>query len=129
MRRWLCRTVGPRGPRELPFGLGNGGNGVPPTATSIFDFLHEHQLCSVQRYEVWSGRFLQVRHDLRTILVAYSDSGDSEALEVARRIRAAISEWLTTPIPLDEQLVNAIGMIGSPGYIEQRWGKAVRFAL
>jgi len=119
---------GPRGRGNCRSDFWERRYGVPPTATSDFDFLHEHQLCSSRDMKCGLGRFLQsdMTSERSWCVLRY---GDSEALRFARRIRAAISEWLTTADSSDEHLSMQSAMIGSPGYIEQRWGKAVRFAL
>lgn len=98
------------------------------TATQIFAFLDAHPRCSMIRHEVWSSDFAQLRRDLQKIAFGFLDSEDAGGLDLARRLRAVISGWLTMPVQFNSAVIEAITILGAAEGFERQWGRDLRLA-
>jgi hypothetical protein len=99
---------------------------MPVTASRLFDFFAERPECSIERHEIASATFGDLRRSLRLMIVALAEGGDWEAKEVADRLRSVISEWLTVPVRFDDAVLRVLREMGEPPAIETRWGRDIR---
>lgn len=95
------------------------------TASRIFDFLEKCPLHSIERYEIVSTAFSDLRRRLRSIIVGLSESGESDATEISRRLKSILSEWLTVPVSFDNAVLLALKEMGEPVAVESRWGRDI----
>ena len=102
---------------------------MPATASIIFDFLEGHLSFSTERHEISIAAFGALRRSVRSIVVSLREGGDHEAGETADRLRSALSEWLTVPVPFDGAILATLQTVGHPALIEARWGRDVRIAF
>jgi hypothetical protein len=96
------------------------------TATRLFDFLNDTQSHAIERHEVISAEFSNLRQHLRPMIVALSDTGDNDAVKSAHHVRTVLSEWLTAPVPFGDSMLRVLEDIGRPSDVEARWGRDVR---
>lgn len=99
---------------------------MPTTASQLFDFLDEHQSFVMERYEIASAAFGDLRHSIRSIVMNLSQSDDLDASEHIGRMRAVLSEWLTVPVRFDDAMSRALREMGKPADVEARWGRDIR---
>jgi hypothetical protein len=99
---------------------------MPVTTSQLFDFLDERSVFTIERHEIASAAFGDLRRCLRFMIVGLSEGGDCEAKEIAVRLRSVISEWLTVPVNFDDAVLCALREMGEPSAIEARWGRAIR---
>lgn len=99
---------------------------MPVTASRLFDFLAERSACLIERQEIVSAAFGDLRRSLRFMIVALTEGGDWEAKEIADRLRSVISEWLTVPVSFDDAVLRVLREMGEPPAIEARWGRDIR---
>jgi hypothetical protein len=101
---------------------------VTISASEIFAFLERHPACTIERRELHSGVFSDLRHSIRAIVARLSEDGDADSQEIADRLRLVLSEWLTVPVPFDEAMVESVAALGDLASVERRWGRDVRLA-
>lgn len=99
---------------------------MPVTASRLFEFFATRTGGCIERHEVFSATFGDLRRSLRTMVVALTEGGDWEAKEVADRLRSVISEWLTVPVRYDDAVLRVLREMGEPEAIEARWGRDIR---
>lgn len=99
---------------------------MPSTTSDIFDFLEAHPSFSTERHEISMAMFGVLRRSVRSIVVSLREGGDLEAGEECDRLRNALSEWLTVPIPFDGAILAALQTFGVPALIEAKWGHDIR---
>ncbi len=96
-------------------------------ASQIFDFLERQEIYTVERCEVASASFGQLRRGLRQIVLKLRDSDDRVALEVSDRLRTLLSEWLTVPVTFDRSIFdNVATFLGQADAVQNRWGADIR---
>ncbi len=96
---------------------------MPTTTSQLFDFLEEHQPFVLERHEIASAAFTDLRYSVRSIIVSLAESDDFDATEMSQRLRSILSQWLTVPTPFDEAIVTAITELGEAEEVEGRWGR------
>ncbi len=94
-------------------------------ASEIFDFLNLNQTWVIERHEIASPSFGNLRRSLRSIFMRLRESDDQESCELSSRLRMWLSEWLTVPIPFDNAIHNSIHTIGQVSDARARWGADV----
>lgn len=99
---------------------------MPTTTSDIFYFLEAHPSFSTERHEISMAMFGVLRRSVRSIVVSLREGGDLEAGEECDRLRNALSEWLTVPIPFDGAILAALQTFGVPALIEAKWGHDIR---
>jgi hypothetical protein len=99
---------------------------MPVTASRLFDFLEEQPSCTIERYEIASAAFSDLRRSLRSIIVAFSQSDDRYATEISDRLRSILSEWLTVPVRFDDAVLVGLKDMGLPTAVQLRWGRDIR---
>ncbi len=99
---------------------------MPVTASRLFDFFVERPVCSIERREIVSATFGDLRRSLRFMIVALTEGGDWEAKEIADQLRSVISKWLTVPVRFDDAVLRVLREMGEPFAIEARWGRDIR---
>ena len=92
------------------------------SASRIFDSLTVHRTVHVERHEVFSERFSSLRSSLRRMARIWHEADDQEASETVGYIQRTLSEWLTVPIAFDEALIGRLEPLGTPAFLERRWG-------
>lgn len=97
------------------------------TASEVFDFIEQHPVIAIERNEINSAAFAQLRRNLRAILIHLADSEDAQAREICGLIRGALSEWLTVPVPFGKAITEILETLGTP-ITMARWGGDVRNA-
>ncbi len=96
---------------------------MPVAASQILDFLEQRDAFSLERHEIASLVFGVLRRSLRRIVQKLRESDDDEALEISGRLKALLSEWLTTPAPFDQSITDAVrDLFGDGNTIRSRWG-------
>src|SRR5262245_33942077 len=96
------------------------------SASAVFDLLAKAGAQTFERYEVRSAAFGTLRRSVRRIVLALRETDEGEALDIANRLRALLSEWLTVPVPFDESLQAALGAVmGDAGRVRTRWGSDI----
>lgn len=93
------------------------------SASRIFDSLVFNGTVHVERHEVFSGRFSGLRSSLRRMARIWHEADDPDALESVGYIQRTLSEWLTVPIAFDEALTGRLEPLGTPAFLERRWGE------
>ena len=85
---------------------------MPVTTSRLFDFLKEHPSCSIERYEIASAAFGDLRRSLRSMIVSLAESGEWDATEFSDRLRSVLSEWLTVPVRFNDAVLLALKEMG-----------------
>lgn len=93
------------------------------SASRIFDSLARNVTGQAERREVASGRFSILRSSLRRMARIWHEADDPDALETVGYIQRTLSEWLTVPIAFDEALIGRLEPLGTPEFLERRWGE------
>jgi hypothetical protein len=93
------------------------------SASRIFDSLARNATVQAERHEVASGRFSTLRSRLRRMAHIWHEADDPDALETVGYIQRTLSEWLTVPIAFDEALTGKLEPLGTPAFLERRWGE------
>ena len=93
--------------------------------TSCFDFLSNCESFTLDRKEIVSNLFGDLRKQIRVILEAMYENGNDYEIEIAHELRTRLSEWLTVPVPFDGALTNSLQLLGDRNTIERRWGDKV----
>ena len=100
---------------------------MPTSATQILHFLQQTNEINIVRHEISSADFSILRSSLRKIAFELNDSGDQEAIDVSMQLRVLISHWLTTPLPFDNAIQEAISeLFGDNDLVQKKWGKDIR---
>jgi len=99
---------------------------MPTTTSQLFDFLDEHQSFALERHEIASAAFTDLRFSVRSIVMSLSQSDDLDASENIGRLRVVLSEWLTVPVRFDDAMSRALREMGEPAEVEARWGQDIR---
>lgn len=99
---------------------------MPTTTSQLFDFLDKHQSFALERHEIASVAFTDLRYSVRSIVVSLSESDDPDALEHGGRLRAVLSKWLTVPVQFDDAMSLALMEMGQSSQVEARWGQDMR---
>ena len=99
---------------------------MPVTASRLFDFLEQRPSCSIERYEIASAAFGDLRRSLRSMIVSLTESGEWDATEISNRLRSVLSEWLTVPVSFDNSVLLELKEMGEPATVEARWGRDIR---
>ncbi len=97
------------------------------TTSKILRFLEQHKPWSIVGYEVSSYYFSILRSNLRVIIKNLYE-GDACAKEISDALRTRLSEWLTVPVPFDNEILKSIFVLGEPITIANRWGREIRDA-
>ena len=97
-------------------------------ASQLFEFLEQHRNCAIERSEVYSTVFGNLRRGLRSIAFRLAEGAEGDAQSVADRIRLMLSEWLTVPVPFDGAVLESVLSLGDVQAVETRWGRDVRMA-
>lgn len=97
------------------------------TASDIFSFLDQHQSLLIERHEIRSTAFYEIRRHLRSIVVRLADSEDVQAKEICSQIRSALSEWLTVPVPFDDAMLRTVRGV-SESHAMGRFGDDIQSA-
>ncbi len=95
------------------------------SASRIFDSLAFNRTLHAERHEVFDGRFNSLRSSLREMARIWHEADDPDALETVGYIQRTLSEWLTVPIAFDEALSGRLEPLGTPAFLERRWGEAM----
>jgi len=101
----------------------------PVSASRIFDFLNYQQDFGIERHEIASSEFGNLRRSLFQIIRQLRcDSADQETLDLSYRLQASLSEWLTVPVSFHLSMFKAATneTLGSPDAIQARWGVGIR---
>src|SRR5262245_16494152 len=101
---------------------------VTVSASQVFSVLEHNRTCAIDRREVYSSVFRELRRSFRLIVVTLHEVGDDESQETADRLRGLLSGWLTVPVPFDDALVESVAALGDAGAVERRWGHEIRAA-
>ncbi len=98
------------------------------TATQLFEFLDQHPKCLIERREIHSNVFGNLRKGIRRIVTRLSEGDDLDSQEIADNLRVLLSEWLTVPVRFDGTLLESLSALGPASMVEMRWGREVRTA-
>jgi hypothetical protein len=98
------------------------------TTTQLFEFLDAQGSLAIEKYEMHSPVFSELRRSIRRIVQELRESDEADVQEVVDGLRAHLSEWLTVPVAFDNTLIESISALGDPGTVETRWGHDVRTA-
>jgi hypothetical protein len=98
---------------------------VTATATDIFDFINLNRTWVVERHEIASLPFGNLRRSLRSIFMRLHESDDQESCDLSDKLRMFMSEWLTVPLPFDSVILEAVQTIGGITAVHARWGGEV----
>lgn len=96
-------------------------------ATEIFKCLNSRNKYWIERYEIASYDFSVLRKNLRLIIKNLHEC-DVYATEISDTLRTKLSEWLTVPVPFDDEMVKAIACLGSQNAVANKWGRDIGFA-
>jgi hypothetical protein len=99
---------------------------MPINASSLFDFIEARSSFVIERHEIRSAVFGDLRRSLRLMITSFHESGEGEAKEIADRLRAVLSEWLTVPVQFDNAVLFVLEEMGGPSAVESRWGHDIR---
>lgn len=97
-------------------------------ASRVFSFLRQLPTCSIEKHEMYSGAFSELRRSFRGIVVRLNEDTDDESREISERLRSLLSEWLTVPVSFDHSILEPIAALGDADAVEARWGHEVRTA-
>ena len=97
-------------------------------ASQVFSFLQQCPTCSIEKHEIYSGAFSDLRRSVRGIIVRLNEDADDESQEISERLRSLLSGWLTGPVSFDDSLLEPISALGDADAVERRWGHEVRTA-
>jgi hypothetical protein len=92
------------------------------SASRIFDSPALNGTVHAERHDVFSGWFSSLRSSLRRMAHIWHEADDPDALETVGYIQRTLSEWLTVPIAFDEALTDKLEPLGTPAFLERRWG-------
>lgn len=95
------------------------------TASEIFEFLAITENWSVERRELASVGFGNLRRNLRFMFMRLREADDQESREISQKLRMHISEWLTVPIRFNHNIVDALEALGEPAAVHERWGSEI----
>lgn len=98
---------------------------MPASTSKLFDFLMEHPFCSIERFEIDSGLFGDLRSSLRFLIINLGQCDDLDGKELSDRLRSKLSEWLTVPVPFNDSIAAVLKSAGEPEYVESRWGREI----
>ncbi|KUG23811.1 hypothetical protein ASZ90_006407 [hydrocarbon metagenome] len=91
------------------------------TSSAIFDYLRAQNKFFIERNEIASYDFSVLRKNLRLIIKNLHEC-DAYATEISNTLRTKLSEWLTVPVPFDDEMVKAIACLGSQNAVANKWG-------
>ena len=95
----------------------------------MFEFLERHPTCWIERHEIHSVVFGNLRRSIRRIVTRLSEGDEAtDSLEVADSLRMLLSEWLTVPICFDGAVLESVSALGDASTVETRWGREIRTA-
>lgn len=97
-------------------------------ASQVFSFLEECPTCTIEKHEICSAAFSELRRSVRGIVARLNEDADEEAREISERLRSRLSEWLTAPVSFDDSLLEPISSLGDTHAVERRCGDEVRTA-
>lgn len=97
------------------------------TTTEIFKCLSSQNQFCIERHEVAAYDFSVLRKNLRLIIKNLHEC-DVYATEISNTLRTKLSEWLTVPVPFDDEIVNAVDCLGSQNAVANKWGRDIGFA-
>ena len=96
------------------------------SASSVFQRLAASQVLTIDRTEVASSAFANMRRSLRKIIITLQDAEDLVSMDVVDGLRPLFSEWLTVPTAFDGSMTEALkGLFGTPEEVGGRWGANV----
>lgn len=95
------------------------------TASEIFEFVADTENWFVERRELASVAFGNLRRNLRLMFMRLRETDDQESREISEKLRMHISEWLTVPIRFDRSMVDALHALGGPAAVHKRWGSEI----
>lgn len=98
---------------------------MPVIVSSLFDFIQERSSGIIERYEIGSTAFSDVRRRIRSMIFLFHESDDPEAREIAYRLRSVISKWLTVPVRFDNEISLVLKDMGNPDEVGLRWGRDI----
>jgi hypothetical protein len=94
-------------------------------ALEFFRFLDQNPVGLINRVELIDSRFDLLRHQLSKLIVELFEVDDQRSNEIASRLRALLSGWLTAPVKFDDGLRQDLKSIlpWSQTEIAARWGR------
>jgi len=96
-------------------------------ATKIFDFLSAQDTFVVDRRVVSLIAFGELRHSIRKLVMAFLESDDADAVEISDGLRTRLSEWLTVPVPFNQEMLEVVvEVLGNSDAVLVRWGSDIR---
>jgi hypothetical protein len=101
---------------------------LPVTATQLLEYLQQHPACSIEKREIHSTSFGNLRKGIRRIVTRLSEGDEADSQEVADNLRMVLSEWLTVPVCFEGMLLESVAALGEAPTVEMRWGREVRIA-
>ena len=67
---------------------------------------------------------------MRAVIIRLrEEAAGHEGNELAFRLRAALFEWLTVPVPYDGAILEAVRILGAHELVEKKWGSDIRDAF
>ena len=96
------------------------------TASEVFDFLDQHPIFAIEKYEISLAEFSALRRSLRSIIVSLGEGDSDDVRDTSDRLRMLLSEWLTVPVRFDGGILEAVQTLGESDAIESKWGRDVR---
>jgi hypothetical protein len=96
-------------------------------ATEVFSFIAALPRVELERFEASHRSFDAVRQSIYGIITDLQ--GADDAAEFSGALRRLISEWLTVPVPFDEQIAGSLRALGPLDDIGSRWGRDVAAKL
>jgi hypothetical protein len=96
------------------------------TASEVFEYLCQERAFLIERHEISSALFSELRRGVWQILLRIREQDDPTSREVADQLGAHLSEWLTVPIPFDQSMSESLCSLGTPEVVQGRWGLDVR---
>jgi len=95
------------------------------SASELFEFLEKNPFGLLNRIELTDPKFDFLRDQLSKLIIELFKIDDQKSNEIASRIRALLSGWLTAPVDFDAGLRNDLKSIlpWSDAEIAARWGR------
>lgn len=97
---------------------------MSPTASSIYAFCESAHELELRRIEVASPAFAALRRSVRRLVEILRD--DPASLILADAIQHSLLQWLSVPMPFPCFEMSHLIALGSPGSLEQKWGRDAR---
>lgn len=97
--------------------------------TSCFELLKNQESFLLNRRVIAYSLFSKLRRNMRMIIQANLEGGTDRDIEIAYVWRKRLSEWLTVPVPFDQDLMDTLQLLGNLDSVNRIYEKEIGNAL